>query len=83
MYPLPRIEDLFDQLRVARVFSKIDIRFGYHQLRIRPSDIPKMWGTNIPWVHQKDKRPQERPVGPIIRKVIPLWAWGRTSSEAD
>jgi hypothetical protein len=34
MYPLPRIEDLFDQLRGASVFSKIDLRLGYHQLRI-------------------------------------------------
>jgi hypothetical protein len=40
-YPLPRIEDLFDQLRGASVFSKIDLRSGYHHLRIRPSDIPK------------------------------------------
>jgi hypothetical protein len=40
-YPLPRIEDLFDQLRGASVFSKIDLRSGYHQLRIRPLDIPK------------------------------------------
>jgi hypothetical protein len=40
-HPLPRIEDLFDQLKGARVFSKIDLRLGYHQLRIRPSDIAK------------------------------------------
>jgi hypothetical protein len=40
-YPLPRIEDLFDKLRGAGVFSKIDLRSSYHQLRIRPSDIPK------------------------------------------
>jgi hypothetical protein len=40
-YPLPTIEDLFNQLRGANVFSKIDLRSGYHQLRIRPSDIPK------------------------------------------
>jgi hypothetical protein len=40
-YPMPRIEDLFDQLRGASVFSKIDLRSGYHQLRIRPSDVSK------------------------------------------
>ena len=40
-YPLPRIDDLFDQLRVARVYSKIDLRTGYHQLRVRELDIPK------------------------------------------
>jgi hypothetical protein len=38
---LPRIEDLFDQMRGARVFSKIDLRSSYHQMKIRPSDIPK------------------------------------------
>jgi hypothetical protein len=40
-HSLPRIEDLFNQMRDARVFSKIDLRSGYHQMKIRPSDIPK------------------------------------------
>ena len=40
-YPLPRVDDLFDQLRGARVYSKIDLRTGYHQLRVRETDIPK------------------------------------------
>ena len=38
---LPRIDDLFDQLRGARVYPKIDFRAGYHQLRVRDTDIPK------------------------------------------
>jgi hypothetical protein len=41
-YPLPRIEDLFDQMKGASVFSKIDLRLGYHQLKIQESDIPKI-----------------------------------------
>ena len=40
-YLLPRIDDLFDQLRGARVYPKIDFRAGYHQLRVRDTDIPK------------------------------------------
>ena len=40
-YPLPRIDDLFDQLKGARVYSRIDLRTGYHQLRVRETDIPK------------------------------------------
>ena len=40
-YPLLRIHDLFDQRKGARVYSKIDLRTGYHKLRVRKSDIPK------------------------------------------
>ena len=40
-YPLPRIDDLFDQLRGMRVYSKIDLCTGYHKLRVREVDIPK------------------------------------------
>ena len=40
-YPLPRIDDLFDQLRGVRVYTMIDLRTGYHQLRVREIDIPK------------------------------------------
>ena len=40
-YPLPRIDDFFHQLRGARVYSKIDLCTGYHQLRVREANIPK------------------------------------------
>jgi hypothetical protein len=40
-YPLPHIEDLFDRMRDARIFSKIDLRSGYHQMKIRPSNNSK------------------------------------------
>ncbi|GKA08615.1 putative reverse transcriptase domain-containing protein [Tanacetum coccineum] len=40
-YPLPRIDDMFDQLQGSSVYSKIDLRSGYHQLRVRDKDIPK------------------------------------------
>lgn len=41
-YPLPRIDDLLDQLVGAFVFSKIDLKSGYHQLRVRAEDVPKI-----------------------------------------
>lgn len=49
-YPLPRIEELFDQLIGARYFSKIDLRSGYHQVRIYPDDVPKT-GFNTRFGH--------------------------------
>ena len=41
-YPLPRIDDLFDQLKGASIFSKIDLGSGYHQLKIKDTDVHKM-----------------------------------------
>ena len=41
-YPLPRIDELFNQLQGSRVYSKIDLRSGYHQLRVQESDVPKI-----------------------------------------
>jgi len=40
-YPLPRIDDLIDQLMGARVFSKIDLRSGYHQIKVKDEDMQK------------------------------------------
>jgi hypothetical protein len=45
--------------------------------------VGKCGGTDIPRVYWKDKRPHERPKGQINRKVIPSWAWGGTTSEAN
>ncbi|KAH0760944.1 hypothetical protein KY290_017017 [Solanum tuberosum] len=46
-YPLPRINDLFNQLQGASCFSKFDLRSGYHQLRVRECDIPKIASRSV------------------------------------
>ena len=60
-YPLPHIDDLFDQLQGASYFSKIDLRLGYHKLRVKGEDIQKMafrtsYGhyefSNVLWSHK-------------------------------
>nr|GEX57944.1 putative reverse transcriptase domain-containing protein [Tanacetum cinerariifolium] len=48
-YPLPRIDDLFDQLQRSSVYLKIDLRLGYHQLRLREQDVPKNSIQNSVW----------------------------------
>ena len=48
-YLLPRIEDLFDQLKGASVFSKIDLRSGYYQLQVKEVDVPKNSFQNPLW----------------------------------
>nr|GFD23489.1 putative reverse transcriptase domain-containing protein [Tanacetum cinerariifolium] len=50
-YPLSRIDDLFDQLQGSSVYSNIDLRSGYHELRVREEDIPKM-ASNAFWIDQ-------------------------------
>ena len=49
-YPLPRIDLFFDQLARAKVFSKIDLRSGYHQIKIKPEDIPKTAFYHKIWI---------------------------------
>ena len=47
-FPLPRIDDLFDQLQGARYFSSIDLQSAYYQVRLKPEDVPKTAFTT-PW----------------------------------
>ncbi|GKD32187.1 putative reverse transcriptase domain-containing protein [Tanacetum coccineum] len=78
-YPLPRIDDLFDQLQRSSVYSKIDLSSGYHQLRVREEDIPK----TIPKVqflsHMIDN--QGIHVDPTKIELINDWVSPKTSTE--
>jgi len=51
-HPLPRIDILFDQLAKAKVFSEIDLRSGYHQIKIRPEDVPKTTFSTRYWLYE-------------------------------
>jgi hypothetical protein len=61
---------------------KLDLESLGRLFQNQPKDWG-LWGTDITRVHWKAKRPRERPMGPIIRKVIPSWAWGGTPAKMD
>ncbi|GKB14213.1 putative reverse transcriptase domain-containing protein, partial [Tanacetum coccineum] len=75
-YPLPRIDDLFDQLQGLSVYSKIDLRSGYHQLRVRDEDIPK---TAFKTRHLIDN--QGLHVDPAKIKAVKNWESPTTPTE--
>ncbi|GKB53023.1 hypothetical protein Tco_0903776 [Tanacetum coccineum] len=70
-YPLPRIDDLFDQLQGSSVYSKINLRSGYHQLRVRDEDIPKNAFRTRQGIH----------VDPAKIEVVKNWASPTTPTE--
>nr|GEU80577.1 putative ribonuclease H-like domain-containing protein [Tanacetum cinerariifolium] len=82
-YPLPRIDDLFDQLQGSSVYSKIDLRSGYHQLRVKDKDIPKtVFRTRIVQFlgHMIDS--QGIHVDPVKIEAVKNWASPTTPTES-
>ncbi|GKE58107.1 putative reverse transcriptase domain-containing protein [Tanacetum coccineum] len=74
-YPLPRIDDLFDQLQGSSTYSKIELRSGYHQLRVRDEDIPKTaFRTCIMQFLEHVIDSQGIHVDPTKIKVVKNWA---------
>ncbi|GKB05911.1 hypothetical protein Tco_0834106, partial [Tanacetum coccineum] len=91
-YPLPRIDDLFDQLQGPRVYSKIDLRSGYHQLRVRKEGIPKTaFRTRYGHYEFQSRKEHEGHLKLILRegihvdpaKIEPIkdWALPKTPTE--
>ncbi|GJT31565.1 putative reverse transcriptase domain-containing protein [Tanacetum coccineum] len=81
-YPLPRIDDLFDQLQSSSVYSKIDLRSGYHQLRVRDEDIPKTtFRTRIVQFLGHVIDSQGIHVDPTKIEAVKNWASPTTSTE--
>ncbi|GJX33913.1 putative reverse transcriptase domain-containing protein [Tanacetum coccineum] len=83
-YPLPRIDDLFDQLQGSSIYSKIDLRSGYHQLRVREQDVPKggIFETRLTSPRMlanlqcaRVKAEHQRPSGLLVQPEIPEWKW--------
>ncbi|GKF09876.1 putative reverse transcriptase domain-containing protein [Tanacetum coccineum] len=85
-YPLPRIDDLFNQLQGSSIYSKIDLRSGYHQLRVREEDIPKTafrtrYGHYEFQVMPFGLTTRGIPVNPAKIEAVKNWASPTTHSE--
>ncbi|GJX76428.1 putative reverse transcriptase domain-containing protein, partial [Tanacetum coccineum] len=77
-YPLPRIDDLFDQLRGSSVYSKIDLRSGYHQLQEREEDTPKKWHSELDPAKIESIKDRASPKTPTeIRQLLGLVGYYR------